>query len=105
MTTLRIDAEAIAVLGDDLRSLAAVLAALDGAGATPGADIGHEAVAAALRELLDNWSLTRRQLAESLDDLGAAAAVAGSAYLLVEDGIVESLGCGPRLCPADGVPL
>lgn len=104
MTTIRVDAEAVAALGQDLRTLAGVLAALEATNGAESAAIGHDRVSAALDELLGNWSLMRRGLAEALDDLGAAAESAGHAYLLVEQGITESFGCAPARCPASGVP-
>jgi len=104
MTTLRVDPEAISALGRDLRVLAGVLAGLEALDGGEVVDLGHRSVAGALDELLGNWSLVRRQLAQSLDDLGAVAGQAGAAYLEVEGGIVESLGCRPVVCPGAGRP-
>lgn len=104
MTTLRVDAEAIETLGADLTVLAEVLAALGEGPAAPSAAIGHASVAGALDELLGNWSMVRRQLSGALDDLGAAAAEAGTAYLLVESGVLDSLACTPHSCVARSVP-
>lgn len=104
MTTLRVDGEAIQTLGADLRVLAEVLAALGEHPAAPTTLTGHASVSGALDELLGNWSMVRRQLSGALDDLGAAAAEAGTAYLLIERGIVESLGCTPASCAAASVP-
>ncbi|MBC7308742.1 MAG: hypothetical protein GXY39_09885 [Actinomycetales bacterium] len=103
MTTLRVDGEAIRTLGADLTVLAEVLAALGEGQAAPGSVTGHASVSAALDELLGNWSMLRRRLSGALDDLGAAAAQAGTAYLLVENGIVDSLGCTPAACPASSI--
>ncbi|HHU11089.1 MAG TPA: hypothetical protein GXZ60_13920 [Intrasporangiaceae bacterium] len=104
MTTIRVDAEAVAALGADLRTLAGVLAALEATNDAEAAAIGHDRVSGALDELLGNWTLMRRGLAEALDDLGAVAQSAGHAYVLVEQGIVESFGCVPARCPISGVP-
>lgn len=104
MTTLRVDAEAIQTLGADLTVLAEVLAALGEGQAAPTAVVGHASVSAALDELLGNWSMLRRQLSGALDDLGAAAAEAGSAYLLVEGGVIDSFGCTSTACPTASVP-
>lgn len=104
MTTLRVDPEAIRTLGADLTVLAEVLAALGEGQAAPTKRIGHGSVSEALDELLGNWSMVRRQLSGALDDLGEAAVEAGAAYLVVEGGIVESLGCIPTSCAAASLP-
>ena len=104
MTTLRVDAEAIQTLGADLTVLAEVLAALGEGPAAPPVSVGHASVSGALDELLGNWSMVRRQLSGALDDLGAAAAQAGTAYLLVESGVVDAFACSPTSCAAASVP-
>lgn len=95
MTTLRVDAEAIRVLGEDLTALATVLDSLDTPGAVPRGELGHQQVAAGLDELLGNWTLMRHQLAGALADLGQAAGEAGTAYLVVEQGLTEVFGGAP----------
>ncbi len=95
MTTLRVDAEAIRVLGEDLTALATVLGSLGSHGALPHGDLGHQQVAAGLDELLGNWTLMRHELADAIADLGQAAGEAGTAYLVVERGLTEVLGGAP----------
>ena len=104
MTILRVDGEAIQALGAELRELSEVLAGLGETGRTGRRDLGHQEVAAALDALLGNWTLVRGQLARGMDALGELAGQAGAAYLFVEEGIVESLGCTPRSCVAAGIP-
>lgn len=103
MTTLRVDAATIQELGGELRALAEHLAALEGAGAL-GLDLGHATVSSALDELLGNWTLARGQLARALDDLGGLAGEAGAAYLVVEEQVLDSLGCRPAVCPGASIP-
>ncbi|MFN2318842.1 MAG: hypothetical protein ABR500_04080 [Dermatophilaceae bacterium] len=91
MTTLRVDGAAIATLGADLTHLAEVLSSLGEVGAA-WSDMGDASVAAALDDLLGNWTRTRLALATSLTDLGAAAGSAGAAYLHVEAAVTDSLG-------------
>lgn len=95
MTVLRVDGVAIAALGADLSHLAEMLVALGEVGAAR-SDLGDPSVAAALGELLSNWTRTRLALVASLSDLGAAAASAGTAYLHVEAAVSDSLGGPPR---------
>ena len=102
--SIRIDAVTISALGQDLGRLAEVFATL---GEMSGADaqaLGHPEVARAVEELLGNWTLMRRDLAQALDDLGAAAQQAGAVYLMTETDIVRSLGCTPQVCPGAEVP-
>ncbi|NLJ53955.1 MAG: hypothetical protein GX344_07475 [Intrasporangiaceae bacterium] len=103
MTTLRVDAATIQELGGELRLLAGHLAGLEGARGLR-RDIGHDTVSSALDDLLGNWTLARGQLARTLDDLGELAGEAGAAYLLVEQHVLDSLGCRPTACPAAGIP-
>ena len=91
MTTLRVDGLAIAALGADLTHLAGVLSALGEVGSAR-SDLGDVSVAAALDELLGNWTRTRVALVASLTDLGAAADSAGAAYLQVEVAVTDTLG-------------
>ena len=91
MTVLRVDGAAIAALGADLTHLAGVLSSLGEVGAAR-SDLGDASVAAALDDLLGNWTRTRLALATSLTDLGAAAESAGTAYLHVEAAVTDGLG-------------
>ena len=84
---------AIAALGAEMAHLAEMLAALGEVGAAR-SHLGDASVAAALEELLGNWTRTRRVLVTSLAELGAAAETAGAAYLRVEAAVGDSLG-GP----------
>lgn len=95
MTTLRVDGQAIAALGADLLALSQVLESLGRLGPRSVGDLGHAEVARALDELLGNWTLMRRQVAEALGDLGEAAEQAGTAYLVVERGVLESFASRP----------
>lgn len=103
MTTLRVDAATIQELGTELRLLAEHLAGLEGAGEL-GTDVGHDTVSAALEELLGNWTLARGQLARALDELGELAGEAGTAYLVVEQQVLDSLSCRPAACASMSVP-
>ena len=91
MTTLRVDGVAIAALGADLTHLAGALSSLGEVGAVR-SDFGDVSVAAALDDLLGNWTRTRVALVASLTDLGAAADSAGAAYLQVEAAVTDALG-------------
>lgn len=94
MTTLRVDGVAIAALGADLTHLAEVLSSLGEVGSA-WSDFGDASVAAALDDLLGNWTQTRLALVGSLTGLGEAAASAGSAYLRVEAAVTDSVGGVP----------
>ena len=74
MTVLRVDGIAIAALGAEMAHLAEMLVALGEVGADR-SDLGDASVAAALEELLGNWTRTRRVLVTSLAELGAAAEI------------------------------
>lgn len=91
MTTLRVDGVAIAALGTDLTYLGEVLAGLGEVGITL-SDFGDTSVAAALEELLGNWTHTRLELVRSLTGLGEAAGAAGAAYLQVEAAVSDAMG-------------
>jgi hypothetical protein len=94
MTSFRVDAETVLAVGADLVDLADSLATMG----DPHADrwaFGPGRTGPAVEELLGGWRHARLGLAESLADLGAAAAEAGGAYLDTEAGVSRTVGGGP----------
>lgn len=90
MTVMEVDAEAVRALGVALRAVAGDLAAL------PRRDrqcdgLPQGCASTALADLLGNFELARSRLVIALDDLGVLAAVAGDAYVEVEDDVGASL--------------
>jgi hypothetical protein len=97
MTEIAVSPEEVAALGVALVEVATALGDLDvmgpEAGWLPGGPVRD-----AFEEVVTTWQRQRLRLEQSLGDLGAAAAAAGTVYLDVEDEAVESMrpGAGDR---------
>jgi hypothetical protein len=84
MTQIRVSAEAVGQLGERLADLATFVADAPRAARDDAWALGPGDSGAALEALLGDWEHQRRQLAQHLDDLAAAARDAGAAYLRAE---------------------
>lgn len=87
---MEVDGEAVRALGVAVRGLAADLAALPRRGGD-GDGLPQGCASTALTDLHGNFELARTRLAAVLDELGTAAAGAGSAYLTVEAEVTGTL--------------
>ncbi|WP_392542436.1 hypothetical protein [Oryzobacter telluris] len=93
MTTIRVDAAAVAELGVALAETGADLGLLGDPGAERWA-LGPGDTGPAVEDLLGGWRRVRLALAESLTALGESAVGAGGLYLDTEAGVRRSLGGG-----------
>lgn len=83
MTSIRVDAEAIAALGETLADLGTQLAAAESGRADRWA-LGPGASAEAFDDLLTHWRRQRLVLSEALAELGEGARGAGAVYVDAE---------------------
>lgn len=94
MPTIRVDADAIAGLGDGLVELADQLAAQPDRVDADAWALGGGESSRAFAELVGDWRRARLELVRGLHDLGVSAATVGGAYLETEHAVSAGLGAG-----------
>lgn len=94
MTVMRVSAEEVAALGGALSGISEALQAHAAVVDVHGWALGPGRTPSSLETLLTNWRRRRLEMCAYLDDLSAAAALAGGGYVVLEQEVAGHFGGG-----------